>query len=53
MGDVVYEDEIVIYRVFTDRSRTRYAFFKKLKEKLKKILRQEEILIVVRNVGIV
>jgi hypothetical protein len=53
MGNVVYEDEIVIYRVFTDRSKKAHKFFKMLKEKLKSAFRQEEILIIVRNVGVV
>ena len=53
MGNVVYEDEIVIYRIFTDRSMATKRFFKKLKEKLKLAFKQEEVLIVVRNVGVV
>jgi hypothetical protein len=53
MGSVVFHDEIVIYRVLTDRSKKTHRFFKKLKEKLKTAFRQEDILIVVRNVGVV
>ena len=51
MGSVVYKDEIVIYRVLSDRPRKARRFFAKLKESLKKSFRQEEILIVERNVN--
>jgi hypothetical protein len=50
MGHVTYHDEIVIYRVFASRSKRVRSFFVKLKEKLKVAFRQEEILIVERNV---
>jgi hypothetical protein len=53
MGNVVYHDEIVIYRVLTDRENKTRRFFVRLKEKLKEELRQEEILIIFRNVGVI
>lgn len=53
MGNVVFQDEIVIYRILTDRSKRTKKFFQKLKEKLKEAFRQEEILIIVRNIGVV
>jgi hypothetical protein len=51
MGDVTYRDEIVIYRVLASKPRTARRFLARLKEDLKKSLRQEEILIVERAVG--
>jgi hypothetical protein len=50
MGAVVYQDEIVIYRVLSDKPRKARRFLFKLKERLKKTFRQEEILIVERDV---
>jgi hypothetical protein len=50
MGSVVYKDEIVIYRILSDRPRKARRFFAKLKASLKKSFRQEEILIVERAV---
>jgi hypothetical protein len=50
MGDVTYRDEIVIYRVLSAKARTARRFLSRLKEELKKDLKQEEILIVERNV---
>jgi len=43
---VTYRDEIVIYRVITDKARAARQFFRQLKEELKRDLKQEEILIV-------
>ena len=51
MGDVTYRDAIVIYRVLSSKRRAARRFLSRLKEKLKKDLRQEEILIVERDVG--
>ena len=50
MAHVTYRDEIVIYRVLTSRARLARKFLARLKEDLKRDLRQEEILIVERNV---
>ena len=50
LGDVTYRDEIVIYRVLTSKARLARKFLADLKEDLKRDLRQEEILIVERNV---
>ena len=50
MASVTYRDEIVIYRVLASRVRTARHFLSQLKEDLKKEFRQEEILIVEREV---
>ena len=50
MGNVTYRDEIVIYRVIATKPRTARRFLTRLKEELKKRLRQVEILIVERTV---
>jgi hypothetical protein len=49
---VTYRDEIVIYRVLTDRVRTARRFFARIKEDLKRDLDQEEILIVEKDAQI-
>jgi hypothetical protein len=43
---VEFRDAIVIFRVFTERTRDARRFFKKLKRELKVKFQQEEILIV-------
>lgn len=50
MAGVTYRDEIVIYRVLTSRVRMARRFLSKLKEELKTEFKQEEILIVERDV---
>lgn len=50
MAGVTYRDKIVIYRVITPKVRTARRFLSQLKEDLKKEFRQEEILIVEREV---
>jgi hypothetical protein len=50
MGDVTYRDEIVIYRVLTSRTNAARRFLAQLKQRLKRELNQEEILIVERDV---
>lgn len=52
MGSVVYHDEIVIYRVVSNNTRSARMFLSQLKEELKRIFRQEEILIVERDVHV-
>jgi hypothetical protein len=53
VGNVTFYDQIVIFRVLAeDVSRAR-TFLKALKEELKQNLRQEEVLIVERDVRIV
>ena len=52
MGGVTFRDSIVIYRVVAEKVRPARRFFRQLKEELKRILRQEEILIVERDVEI-
>jgi hypothetical protein len=49
-GDVTYHDEIVIYRVLSSKVRTARKFLGALKGELKKSFKQEEILIVERDV---
>lgn len=48
-GGVTYRDEIVVYRVLTAHTRSARKFFRNLKEKLKRDLDQEEILIVEKD----
>ncbi len=50
MGGVTYKDEIVVFRVVTARHARARRYFKELKEELKKRLKQEEILIIERDV---
>jgi hypothetical protein len=50
LANVTYSDEIVIYRVITARARSARKFLTGLKRELKQELRQEEILIVERDV---
>ncbi len=50
MGGVTYRDEIVIYRVLASSARTARRFLGQLKQRLKRELKQEEILIVERDV---
>src|SRR2546423_1409834 len=45
-GDVTYRDEIVIYRVFAKDVRTARKFLGQFKKKLKRQLKQKEILII-------
>jgi hypothetical protein len=51
-GDLIYRDEIVIYRVITQDPTGSRDFLADLKENLKKELKQQEILIVEREVGL-
>jgi hypothetical protein len=51
-GGITYRDEIVIYRVVTDKTRGAKRFLTTLKERLKRSLEQEEILITVRDVDV-
>ena len=50
MGEVTYRDEIIIFRVVTTRKRAARRFLIPLKAELKRALRQEEILIIERDV---
>lgn len=52
VGDVTYRDEIVIYHVVAEKARTARRFLGRLKEKLKRTLKQEEIFIVERDVKV-
>jgi hypothetical protein len=52
MGGVTYRDEIVIYRVVTRKAHSARRFLKRLKEELKKALRQEEIFIAERDIEV-
>jgi hypothetical protein len=51
-GDITYRDEIVIYRVISRELSGSRAFLAELKEDLKKEFRQEEVLIVEREIGL-
>ena len=50
MAGVTYRDEIIILRVVTRSRRAARRFLTRLKEELKRDLRQEEILIIERDV---
>jgi hypothetical protein len=52
MGQVTFHDEVVIFRVLTDNARIARQFFRTLKQRLKRELRQEEILIVEKRAEI-
>jgi hypothetical protein len=52
-GGVTYRDEIVIYRIVTDKTRGVKQFLAGLKERLKRSFEQEEILITIRDVDVV
>lgn len=47
---IVYRDKITIFRILTNKKRRARRLLRKLKEKLKVALQQEEILIVERKV---
>ena len=51
-GDMTYRDEIVIYRVISQKPAASRDFLATLKERLKKQLQQEEILIVEREISL-
>lgn len=50
MGDVVFRDEVVIFRVLAGGTRSARGFFRSLKRELLRDLQQEAILIVERDV---
>src|SRR5262245_55601104 len=50
LGDVVYQDEIVIYRVLAKKRRKARRFLELMKEQLKQSFKQLDILIVERDV---
>jgi hypothetical protein len=52
MGEVTFQDEIVIYRVISSKAKQSRRFFAQLKVDLKKKFNQEEILIIEREVGL-
>ncbi len=52
MGPVVFRDEVVLFRVLTDRVGPARRFFRAYKEELKRELGQEEILIVEKDARI-
>lgn len=49
MGQVTFQDQIVIFRVLATKTRAARKFFRELKQELKKDLEQEEILIVEKD----
>jgi hypothetical protein len=49
VGRVIFRDEIVIFRVLTDKVRFARRTLRQLKEELKRELKQEEILIVEKD----
>jgi hypothetical protein len=52
LGPMTYQDEIVIYRVLTNRGSSSRRYLSALKKWLKSELRQEEILIIERTVDL-
>ena len=53
MGQVTFQDEIVIYRVISDRPRQARRFLSRLKIWMLKEFHQEEILIVERKIDLI
>lgn len=51
-GNITYRDQIVIYRVISQDAATSREFLSNLKVRLKRDLRQEEILIIEREIGL-
>ena len=51
-GDITYRDEIVIFRVISREPSSSRAFLAEIKEDLRKQFRQEEILIIEREIGL-
>jgi len=49
-GDAVYRDEIVIFRVLSNDAESAAQFLRKIKSRLEAELKQDEILIVARDV---
>ncbi|HEV3235896.1 MAG TPA: hypothetical protein VGZ25_02840 [Gemmataceae bacterium] len=52
MANVTYQDQVVIYRVITSKVMRARRFLRQFKSELKMKLRQEEILIIEREVAI-
>jgi hypothetical protein len=52
LGGVTYRDEIVLFRVVTDKVRPARRFLRQLKEELKQVFKQEEIFIIERDVEV-
>jgi hypothetical protein len=52
-GNMTYRDEIVIYRVISQDVAASRKFLSGLKERLKAELRQQELLIIERDIGLV
>lgn len=50
LGEVTFHDEIVIYRVLSDKAQRSRRFLVRLKKELLSRLKQEEILVVERKV---
>ncbi len=50
MAGITYRDEIVIYRVITSDEQEARRFLSELKERLKAVFQQEDILIIERDV---
>ena len=51
-GEMTYKDEIVIYRVISQDAAGSRDFLANLKKRLKAELKQEEILIIEREIGL-
>jgi hypothetical protein len=51
-GNITYRDQIVIYRVISQDAATAREFLSNLKARLKRDLRQEEVLIIEREIGL-
>ena len=52
VGNVVFHDEVVIYRVLAVKQHPARQFLMRLKDELEEELRQEEVLIVERKVEV-
>ena len=49
MGDVIFRDDVVIFRVLSSEVRSARRFFRELKRELLRELQQEAILIVEKD----
>ena len=51
-GNITYRDEIVIYRVISQDATASREYLGKLKERLKQVFQQVDILVIEREVGL-
>ncbi len=52
LGNITYQDRIVLYRVVTENVRKARRFFRQFKQELKQALKQEEVFIVEKDANL-